>query len=69
MPRCGSIRLWGHGFVPVYFDEAFTDFGVSAALTLPGGVIRLRPWGCWNRFQLPMETIRQHLYNKLARGR
>ncbi|CAO0823570.1 hypothetical protein DFAR_3780005 [Desulfarculales bacterium] len=23
-PRCGSVRLWGHGFVPAYFNEAST---------------------------------------------
>ncbi|CAO0824778.1 hypothetical protein DFAR_910021 [Desulfarculales bacterium] len=32
-------------------------------------VIRLQPWGYWSRFQAPVETIRQSLSNKLARGR
>ncbi|CAO0823615.1 hypothetical protein DFAR_3800037 [Desulfarculales bacterium] len=22
--RCGNVRLWGHGFVPAYFDETPT---------------------------------------------
>ncbi|CAO0823124.1 hypothetical protein DFAR_340007 [Desulfarculales bacterium] len=32
-------------------------------------MIRLQPRGYWSRFQAPMETIRQSLSNKLARGR
>ncbi|CAO0822924.1 hypothetical protein DFAR_3380007 [Desulfarculales bacterium] len=43
-------------------------FGVSSPLTA-GPVIRLRPRGYWSRFQALVETIRQGLSNKLARGR
>ncbi|CAO0823968.1 hypothetical protein DFAR_4000007 [Desulfarculales bacterium] len=43
-------------------------FDVSAALTA-GRVIRLQPRGYCRRFQAPVETIRQSLFNKLARGR
>ncbi|CAO0820960.1 hypothetical protein DFAR_2030015 [Desulfarculales bacterium] len=32
-------------------------------------MIRLRPWGYWSRFQAPVETTRQGLFNKLARDR
>ncbi|CAO0824693.1 hypothetical protein DFAR_830003 [Desulfarculales bacterium] len=43
----------------------------SAFLLCPAcrAVIRLRPRGYWSRFQAPVETIRQSLFNKLARGR
>ncbi|CAO0824415.1 hypothetical protein DFAR_630054 [Desulfarculales bacterium] len=32
-------------------------------------MIRLQPRGYCSRFQAPVETIRQNLSNKLARGR
>ncbi|CAO0819637.1 hypothetical protein DFAR_1040024 [Desulfarculales bacterium] len=58
------------GFVPADFDEAppaiwLRHFRCPACRT----VIRLRLRGYWNRFQAPVETIRQSLSHKIARGR
>ncbi|CAO0822078.1 hypothetical protein DFAR_2800039 [Desulfarculales bacterium] len=59
-PRCGSVRLWGHGFVPAYFDEAPTAIWLRR-FRCPDcrAVIRLRPRGYWSRLPAPVETIRQ----------
>ena len=69
-PRCGSVRIWGHGFVSAYFDE------VPEAVWLRRyrcpdcrAVIRLRPRGYWIRFQASVETIRHSLSLKLGQGR
>lgn len=69
-PCCGSVRVWGHGFVSAYFDE------VPEAVWLRryrcpdcGAVIRLRPRGYWSRFQASVETIRQSLSRRLGQGR
>ncbi|CAO0823251.1 hypothetical protein DFAR_3600005 [Desulfarculales bacterium] len=70
LPGGGSVRLWGHGFVPAYFDKAPTAIWLRRFLSPDcRAVIRLRPWGYWNRFEAPVETIRQGLSSKLARGR
>ncbi|CAO0824882.1 hypothetical protein DFAR_970013 [Desulfarculales bacterium] len=69
-PRCGSVRLWGHDFVPAYFDESLTAIWLRRfRCPVCRAVIRLRPWGYLSPFQAPEETIRQSLSNKLARGR
>ncbi|CAO0819770.1 hypothetical protein DFAR_1110040 [Desulfarculales bacterium] len=69
-PRCGCVRLWGHGFMPAYFDEAPTAIWLRRCLCPDcRAVIRLQPRGYWSRFQAPVETIRQSLSNKLAWGR
>ena len=69
-PRCGSVRLWGHGFVVAYFDD------VPEAVFLKRyrcpdcrAVIRLRPRGYWSRFQASAAAIRQSLFRKLIWGR
>jgi hypothetical protein len=60
-PRCGG-RIWGHGFVPGYFD------GYDQPLWLKryqcpdcGCVIRMRPRDYFQRFQAPIHTIRDCL--------
>ncbi|CAO0824747.1 hypothetical protein DFAR_870002 [Desulfarculales bacterium] len=70
VPRCGSVRLLGHGFVPAYFDEAPTAIWLRC-FRCPDcrAVIRLRPRGYWGRFKALVETIRPSLFNKPARGR
>ncbi|CAO0823030.1 hypothetical protein DFAR_3460009 [Desulfarculales bacterium] len=71
--RCGSVRLWGHIFRACLFcDEALKAIWLRRFLCPDcqrRGWIQLRPWGCWSRFQALVETIRQSLPNKLARGR
>ena len=60
-PRCGG-RIWGHGFVPAYFD------GYDQPLWLKryqcpdcGCVIRMRPRDYFQRFQASIYTIRDCL--------
>jgi hypothetical protein len=37
-PKCGGVRVWGHGFVAAYFDEAGSRVCLSAiAVPRPGG--------------------------------
>lgn len=58
-PRCKAGRLWGHGFVPAYFD------GFESCIWLRryrcahcGCVVRLKPEGYLERFQASTEAIR-----------
>lgn len=69
-PRCGSVRLWGHGFVPAYFDEV-PELVWLKRYRCPAcrAVIRLRPQGYWRRFQASVEAIRHSLSRKLGHGR
>jgi hypothetical protein len=69
-PRCGSVRVWGHGFVPAYFD-GFTEcfflrrFRCSDCQC----VIRMKPEGFFNRFHVSMEVIYNSLKDRLASGK
>ncbi|CAO0824193.1 hypothetical protein DFAR_490005 [Desulfarculales bacterium] len=69
-PRCGSVRLWGYGFVPAYFDEAPTAIWLQRfrcpdcrAMDPVAAAGLLKP------VPDPGEIIRQGLSNTLARGR
>jgi hypothetical protein len=69
-PRCGSVRLWGHGFVAAYFDDV-PEAVLLKRYRCPAcrAVIRLRPQGYWSRFQASVAAIRQSLSLKFGRGR
>jgi hypothetical protein len=69
-PRCHDTRMWGHGFVPAYFD-GFDEGLLLKRYRCPGCgcVVRLRPRGYFPRFQAPIETIRFSLSHRLSRGR
>ena len=67
--RCGSSRLWGHGFVWMFFD------GFSMALEirryrcpLCGCVIRLRPEGYFKRHHTDTSTIRRTMVQRIGTG-
>lgn len=69
-PRCGSHRLWGHGFAEALFD------GYQRPLLLKlyrcpdcGCIIRLRPKGYFKRFQASIQTIRSSITLKFTRNR
>lgn len=69
-PRCRLSKLWGHGFVLVYFDD------VAGGVYLRryrcpecGCVVRLRPRGYFPRIQASIETIRASLDKRLRQGR
>ena len=66
-PRCGSQRLWGHGYVRRYFD------GVSEPLWIKrwrcpecGGVHTCRPDSHWRRFLAPIAVILASLVGKIT---
>lgn len=67
--RCGSVRLWGHGFVSAYFD------GFGQALLLRRFrcpdcrcVVRMKPLGYFPRFQAGIAKIRICLCSRLFSG-
>jgi hypothetical protein len=69
-PRCRGSGVWGHGFVPAYFD------GVSESVWLRRYrcplcrcVVRLRPAGYLSRFWASIESIRMSLSHRLEKGR
>lgn len=68
--RCGSCRVWGHGFVERYFD------GFDAQLLLrcyrcPGCrcVMTPRPVGYVRRVQAAVASIRDEIGHRLEHGR
>lgn len=69
-PRCGSVRVWGHGFVTAYFD-GFDECLFLRRYRCPDCkcVIRMRPRGYSNRFHASNHTIRSCLFHRLSHGR
>ena len=68
--RCGSFKVWGHGFVPALFD------GFNKALLLKryrcpdcGCVITMRPASHFSRFQASRSTIRSALQHRINYGK
>jgi hypothetical protein len=68
-PRCGSARLWGHGFVLRYFD------GCGGALPMKrwrcpdcGAVHTCRPADYWRRFLASIQSITASLKSKISDG-
>lgn len=70
-PRCSGVRVWGHGFVPAYFDQAGNQCVFLKRYRCPECrvVIRVRPWGYWKRIQASVEAVRQCVMERLATGR
>jgi hypothetical protein len=69
-PICGQCRLWGHGFVWVFFD------GYNQAVEIKrcrcpdcGSVLRFRPEGYFTRFQAKTEKIRSSIASKSQAGK
>ena len=69
-PSCKASGLWGHGFVPAYFD------GLARSVYLRryrcagcGCVIRLRPRGYFKRLQAARIDIFNSLSHRLGTGR
>jgi transposase-like protein len=68
-PRCGSVRVWGHGFVAAFFD------GFDQCVYLRryrcadcNCVIRLKPKGYFSRFRARIDTIRECIYQRVLTG-
>jgi hypothetical protein len=69
-PRCGSVRLWGHGFVEAYFDGFDTQFYLRRYRCPDCAcVVRMRPKGFFSRFHASVEVIRSCLVQRLSLGR
>ena len=69
-PRCGSARLWGHGFVLAYFDQV--TYGVYLRrYRCPDCkcIIRMKVKGFFDRFHATIHTIRSCLEHRLTCGR
>jgi transposase-like protein len=66
-PRCGSVRLWGHGYIMRYFD-GFANGLLLRRYRCPdcGCVIRMKPEGYFPRFQARIDTIRRCLARRLT---
>ena len=68
-PKCGSGRLWGHGYVARYFE------GFEESLWMKrwrcadcGGVHTMRPEGFWRRFRHSVTRIVKSLKEKISVG-
>jgi predicted RNA-binding Zn-ribbon protein involved in translation (DUF1610 family) len=70
-PKCGGVRVWGHGYVEAYFDEAGSQGVYLKRYRCPecGVVIRLRPSGYWRKIQATVATVRQWVMDRLEKGR
>ena len=70
-PKCQGNRVWGHGYVEAYFDEAGSRSVLLKRYRCPecGVVIRLRPSGYWRRIQATVATVRQCVVDRLEKGR
>ncbi|MCK4691752.1 MAG: hypothetical protein KAT20_08085, partial [Desulfuromonadales bacterium] len=68
--RCECPRVWGHGFVPRYFD-GFPTCLYMKCYRCPncGCVITARPATHFRHIRSSIETIRSHLRQRLIHGR
>ena len=69
-PNCNRFKVWGHGFVSVYFD-GFKTVLEFRRYRCPdcGCVIRFRPREFFSRFQAPIDTIRSGISERLDKGK
>jgi len=66
-PRCGSRRLWGHGYVRRYFDGYPEPLWIKRWRCPDcGGVHTCRPDSHWRRFLAPIAVILASLVGKIA---
>lgn len=70
-PKCGGVRVWGHGFVPAYFDEAGSQCVFLKRYRCPQCrvVIRMRPVGYWRRIQAAVAAVVQCVLDRIEKGR
>lgn len=70
-PKCESVRLWGHGYVEAYFDEAGSGCVLLKRYRCPecGVVLRMRPVGYWRRIQTTVAAVQQSVLARLEKGR
>jgi len=70
-PKCNSVRLWGHGYVEAYFDEAGSQSVLLKRYRCPGCavVMGLRPLGYWKRIQATIAAVQHCVLDRLEQGR
>lgn len=69
-PRCGSPRVWGHGYVGRYFEGRLRPLWMKRYRCADcGGVHTLRPTGYFRGFFYSVRTILRSLVEKLVHGR
>lgn len=68
-PHCKASHVWGHGFVPAYFD-GLSGYVYLRRWRCPScrSVIRVRPCGYFRRFQATIEEIRSRLSSRISGG-
>jgi len=68
-PKCGTCRVWGHGYVAAFFD-GFRQLLWLKRYRCPDCrcVIRCRPSGYFRRFQASIHTIRESIKARSASG-
>jgi hypothetical protein len=66
-PRCGSPRLWGHGYVERYFDEVVFPVWIKRYRCPECRAVHTcRPATHWRRFWAPVALILVSLRGKLS---
>lgn len=66
-PRCGGVRLWGHGYVDRYFDGEPDALSIKRwRCTDCGAVHTMRPSTHWRGFWAPWHVIFRSLLEKAA---
>lgn len=70
-PKCGGVRVWGHGYVAAYFDEAGRACVFLKRYRCPECrlVMRLRPCGYWERIQATVAAVHHCVVHRLNKGR
>lgn len=69
-PRCKGIRLWGHGYVPRYF-EGFSEPLWVKRFRCPDctAVHTCRPDSFFDRYRYPVIAVLASLLEKIVHGR
>ena len=69
-PNCNCFKVWGHGFVPAFFD-GFDHALLMRRYRCPdcNCVIRMRPCEFFSRFQASVDTIRSSISERLNNGK
>lgn len=69
-PCCSHWKVWGHGFVPAFFQGYDTPIFLKRyRCPACGVVIRLRPASHFSRFQSSRHSIRWALLYRINHGR
>ena len=65
-PVCGSVSVWGHGYVRAYFDGCQEGVLLRRYRCVQCRcVMRLRPAAYWSRFQASIADIRASITHRL----